>query len=38
MEKDIIWEETGTTKEEAMQVNAVKEFPAGVGRKTQDML
>ena len=38
MEKDIIWEETGTTKEEAMKVNAVKEFPAGVGRKTQDML
>ncbi len=38
MEKEIDWEQTGTTEEEARQVNAVTEFPAGVGRKCQDML
>ena len=38
MEKDIDWEKTGTTKEEAMKANAVTEFPAGVGRKRQETL
>ena len=30
--------QTGTTKEEAMKVHAVTEFPAGVGRKRQETL
>ena len=38
MEKHICWEETGTTEAEAKKVNVVEEFPAGVGRKTQEML
>jgi hypothetical protein len=38
MEKGIDWSQTGITEEEAKKVNAVKEFPAGVGRKSQDML
>ena len=38
MEKDIRWEETGTTREEAGKVNRVPEFPAGVGRKPQETL
>ncbi len=38
MEKEIDWAQTGTTEEAARQVNAVREFPAGVGRKTQDTL
>ena len=38
MEKEIDWEQTGTTEEEARKVNAVTEFPAGVGRKCQETL
>jgi len=38
MEKEIDWSQTGTVKEEAEMINAVKEFPAGIGRKSQDML
>ena len=38
MEKEIDWSMTGTTEEEARKINAVKEFPAGVGRKCQEML
>ena len=38
MEKEIRWEETGTTREEAGKVNRVPEFPAGVGRKSQETL
>ena len=38
MEKEIDWTQTGTTEEEAKQVNAVTEFPAGVGRKRQETL
>ena len=38
MEKFIDWSQTGTTKEEAMKVHAVTEFPAGVGRKRQETL
>lgn len=38
MEKEIDWQQTGTTEEEARKVNAVKEFPAGVGRKPQEIL
>ena len=38
MEKDIDWSQTGTTEAEAGAVNRVPVFPAGVGRKTQDML
>ena len=37
-EKEIRWEETGTTEEEAGKVNRVHEFPAGVGRKPQESL
>ena len=37
-EKYIDWSKLDITKEEAEKVNAVHEFPAGVGRKTQDML
>lgn len=38
MEKDIVWEKTGTTEEEAAKANRVPEFPAGVGEKNQDIL
>ena len=38
MEKEIDWEQTGTTEEEARKFNAVAVFPAGVGRKNQEML
>ena len=38
MEKEIDWAQTGTTEEEARKVNAVREFPAGVGRKAQEIL
>ena len=38
MEKEIDWAQTGTTEEEAKKVNAVTEFPAGVGRKPQERL
>ena len=38
MEKEIDWQQTGTTEEKARKVNAVKEFPAGVGRKRQETL
>ena len=38
MEKEIDWAMTDTTKEEAMKVNAVREFPAGIGRKAQETL
>ena len=37
-EKEIDWSMTGTTLEEARKVHAVKEFPAGVGFKGQEML
>ena len=37
-QKEIDWQQTGTTEEEARKVNAVKEFPAGVGRKPQEIL
>ena len=37
-EKEIDWSKTGTTLEEAKKVHAVKEFPAGVGDKSQDIL
>ena len=38
MEKEIDWTQTGTTEAEARKVNAVSEFPAGVGRKRQETL
>ncbi len=38
MEKEIDWQQTGTTEEKARKVNAVREFPAGVGRKPQEIL
>ena len=38
MEKEIDWCLTGTTEEEARKVNAVRSFPAGVGRKRQETL
>ena len=38
MEKEIDWQQTGTTEEEARKVNAVAVFPAGVGRKNQETL
>jgi len=38
LEKEIDWTRTGTTEDEAKKVNAVREFPAGVGRKCQEML
>ena len=38
MEKEIDWQQTGITKEQAMKINAVTEFPAGVGRKSQETL
>lgn len=34
-EKTIDWSKTPVSKEEAMQYNYIKEFPAGVGRKEQ---
>lgn len=36
MEKDIDWDKAGITEEEALKINAVKEFPAGVGSKKQE--
>ena len=38
MEKQIDWDRAGITEEEAKNVNAVTSFPAGVGRKLQEML
>ena len=38
MEKEIDWQQAGVTEEEARKVNAVREFPAGVGRKRQETL
>ena len=38
MEKEIDWSQTGTTEEAAKKVNAVTEFPSGVGRKRQETL
>ncbi len=38
MEKQIDWSLTGTTEAEALKVNAVTAFPAGVGRKRQETL
>ena len=38
MEKEIDWEQAGITEEEARKVHAVREFPAGVGRKRQETL
>lgn len=38
MAKEIDWEQTGTTEEAAREINAVREFPAGVGRKNQESL
>ncbi|MBQ6383605.1 MAG: nuclear transport factor 2 family protein [Clostridia bacterium] len=38
MEKQIDWDQAGITEEEAKKVNAVTCFPAGVGRKLQEML
>ena len=37
-EKTIDWKELDISEEEAKKVNAVKEFPAGVGRKAQETL
>ena len=37
-EKQIEWEKAGISKEEAEKINAVKEFPSGVGRKSQEEL
>ena len=38
MEKEIDWQKAGITEDEAKKINAVKEFPAGVGLKKQEML
>ena len=38
MEKEIDWTQTGISESEARQINAVDVFPAGVGRKSQEML
>ncbi len=38
MEKEIDWTQTDTTEAQARQVHTVDVFPAGVGRKTQDLL
>ena len=38
MEEEIDWAQAGTTEAEAKKVNAVKTFPAGVGRKPQESL
>ena len=38
MEKEIDWEQAGIPEEEARKVHAVREFPAGVGRKRQETL
>ncbi|MGI6189160.1 MAG: hypothetical protein GX041_03320 [Clostridiales bacterium] len=37
-ERTIDWTKTPVSKEEAMQMNFVKEFPEGVGRKRQDRM
>ena len=37
-EKMIDWKELDISEEEAKKVNAVREFPAGVGRKAQETL
>ena len=37
-EKYINWEEAGISREEAEKINAVHEFPAGVGAKSQEIL
>ena len=36
--KEIDWEQAGIPEEEARKVHAVREFPAGVGRKRQETL
>ena len=38
MEKEIDWGQAGIPEEEARKVHAVREFPAGVGRKRQETL
>ena len=38
MEKEIDWSRTGMTEAEARKVNAVSVFPAGAGRKRQEIL
>ena len=38
MEKEIDWEQAGITQEEARKINAVRTFPAGVGRKQQETI
>lgn len=38
MEKEIDWNLTGTTEEEARKLHVVSEFPAGVGLKRQETL
>ena len=38
MEKEIDWEPAGISEEEAKKINAVMEFPAGVGLKRQETL
>ena len=38
MEKQIDWRQAGISREEARNVNAVRVFPAGVGRKQQEVL
>ena len=38
MEKEIDWSRAGVSEAEARAVNAVSEFPAGVGRKHQETL
>ena len=37
-EKEIDWDKAGITEAEARKINAVSEFPAGVGRKRQETL
>ena len=37
-EKEIDWEKTGISEEEARKINTVDVFPAGVGQKAQDTL
>ena len=38
MEKEIDWSRAGISEDEARRINAVAEFPAGVGRKPQETL
>ncbi len=38
MEKEIDWSRTGISEEEARKINAVHDFPSGVGRKRQEVL